>query len=309
MGRKKLLGEIVSYVIMTFGVALYCFSWTAFLIPEGIAGGGVTGLATVLFYAFGIPVQWMYLAINVVLLVAGTLILGKGFGFKTIYCILLATVLFKVLPMIPWTTTISEKLLNALLGGTIAGVGIALIFMNGGSAGGTDIIALVINKYREVSPGRVFLLCDLIIIGSVIFIPGKTLEDVIYGYIQMVSFSYILDMILTGNKQSVLILIFSSRYPEIADKINAGHRGVTALSSTGWYSQKDGKVLVVVVRKSNLQDITRIVKETDPSAFISVAQTMSVYGKGFDTIKAGVDSEWTKNKKAKKSSQSLKSTE
>lgn len=264
----------------------------------------MTGLSTILFYAFGFPVQWVYLGINVLLLSVGTLIIGKGFGFKTVYCIILATACFKLLPMIPWTTDIGEKFLNALLGGTMAGVGIAIVFMNGGSSGGTDIIALIINKFKEVSPGHIFLVCDLVIIGSVIFIPGKKLEDVIYGYIQMVSFSYILDLILTGNKQSVLILIFSDKFAEIADKINASQRGVTALSSTGWYSKKEGKVLIVVVRKYNLQAIARIVKDTDPSAFLSVAQTMSVYGKGFEQIKAGVDPGWTKNKKVKIPSES-----
>jgi uncharacterized membrane-anchored protein YitT (DUF2179 family) len=299
MESKTVLRTIKEYIFLTLGIFLYCFSWTAFLIPEQVAGGGVTGLATIIYYATGIPVQWMYLGINVVLLITGTLILGRGFGVKTIYCIVLATLCFRFLPLIPWTTDISEKFLNALLGGTLGGVGIALVFLNGGSSGGTDIIALIINHFTEVSPGRVFLICDMVIIGSIILLPGKKLEDVVYGYIQMVSFSYIVDLILTGNKQTVQILIFSDKFSEIADRINEGRHGVTAVSSTGWYTKKDGKVLIIVVRKYALQEITRIVKEVDPSAFISVAQVMSVYGKGFDEIKTGMNKPWKKKSETK----------
>lgn len=303
MQKQSVYKEIRSYLIMTIGMLLYCFSWTGFLIPKGIAGGGATGLATVIYFASGIPVPYMYLGINLVLLIVGTMILGKGFGFKTIYCIIMATLMLEFLPMLPWVTDIEDKLINAVIGGTISGVGISLVFMNGGSAGGTDIVAIVIAKYKETSPGRVFLFCDLIIIGSIIFLPGKTLQDVIYGYIQMVSFSYILDTILTGNKQSVQILVFSSKYEEIANMLTQNmHRGVTALNSIGWYSQKDGKVLVIVARKNQLQEISRAIKEVDDTAFISVTQAMSVYGKGFEQIKTGVNkNEW--KKVLKKSSQ------
>ncbi|MFA5325734.1 MAG: YitT family protein [Bacteroidales bacterium] len=302
MLNKNIYKEIKIYILMTIGMFLYCFSWTAFLIPKGIAGGGVTGLATIVYYASGIQVYYIYFGINLVLLVLGSLILGRGFGFKTIYCIVLATLLLKLLPMIPWVSDIPDKLINSVLGGTLSGVGISMIFMNGGSSGGTDIIAIIIAKYKETSPGRVFLFCDLIIIGSIIFLPGKGLQDVIYGYIQMVSFSYILDMILTGNKQSVQILVFSSKFEEIANLLTfEKHRGVTALNSVGWYSQKDGKVLIIVARKNQLQEITRSIKEVDANAFISVSQAMSVYGKGFDQIKTGVKEEW--KKALKKSSQ------
>lgn len=295
MLNKSFYKEIKSYILMTIGIFLYCFSWTAFLIPKGIAGGGVTGLATIVYYASGIQVYYTYFGINLVLFVLGSLILGRGFGFKTIYCIILATLLLKLLPFIPWVSDIPDKLINAVLGGTLSGVGISMIFMNGGSSGGTDIIAIIIAKYKETSPGRVFLFCDLIIIGSIIFLPGKGLQDVIYGYIQMVSFSYILDMILTGNKQSVQILVFSSKFEEIANLLTFEmNRGVTALNSVGWYSQKDGKVLIIVARKNQLQEITRSIKEVDANAFISVSQAMSVYGKGFDQIKTGVKEEWKK---------------
>ncbi|PKP41197.1 MAG: YitT family protein [Bacteroidetes bacterium HGW-Bacteroidetes-10] len=284
----KLFRTVKSYILMTAGLFIYVFSWTAFLIPHEIAGGGVSGLSSVINYATGFDVSYSYLIINAFLLGIGFLILGKGFGFKTIYCILVAALMFKFLPLIPWISDIDDKLINAVLGGTLSGIGIGLIFLQGGSTGGTDIIALIIAKFREMSPGRVFILCDLIIIGSVFFIPGKSLEDVIYGYIVMVSFSYVIDMILTGNKQSLQVFVFSNKYAEIADKITKEMgRGVTAVNSIGWYSQNESKMLVVILRKSQLADISAIVKEIDHNAFISVSAVMSVYGQGFDQIKSG----------------------
>jgi uncharacterized membrane-anchored protein YitT (DUF2179 family) len=289
------------YLLITIGLFLYCWSWTSFPIPNGISGGGVTGLATVIQYATNgfVPVSLSYLLINVCLVTMGTLVLGKGFGFKTIYCILLASVMLKVLPdLIPWYSDIEEPFINALLGGAIGGVGICMIFLQGGSTGGTDIIALIIGKYREISPGTVFMWCDLMIIGSIMFLPEKGLQDVVYGYIQMVSFTYTLDMLLTGNKQSVQILIFSSKYKEIADTlVHQKDKGVTALSATGWYSQCESKVLLVVVRKYGLNEVMKTIKEIDERAFTSVSQVQSVYGRGFDQIKAGGKIKWNKESK------------
>ncbi len=284
----QILKTVKSYMLMTIGLFIFVFSWTAFLIPHEIAGGGVSGLASVINYATGFDVSYSYLIINAVLLGIGFLVLGKAFGFKTIYCIAVAALMFEFLPLIPWVSDIEDKLINSLIGGTMSGIGIGIIFLQGGSTGGTDIVALIIAKYREMSPGRVFIICDLVIIGSVYFIPGKSLEDVIYGYIEMVSFSYVIDMILTGNKQSLQVFIFSSKYAEIADRVSSEMgRGVTALSSMGWYSQSESKMLVVILRKSQLADISAIVKEIDNNAFISVSAVMSVYGQGFDQIKSG----------------------
>ena len=117
-----------------------------------------------------------------------------------------------------------------------------------------------------------------------------------------VSFSYVVDMILTGNKQSVQILVFSSKFAEIADRVSKElGRGVTALSSMGWYSKRDGKVLVIIARKSQLSEISRVIKETDDKAFISVTSAMSVYGEGFDQIKSGGKINWKKTLKVKQS--------
>ena len=224
---KKILITLKEYVIITLGLALYCFSWTSFLIPKGIVGGAIPGLATFVNYATGglIPVSVTYLSVNVILIILGFLILGRGFGFKTIYCILLNSVLLQVLPeLIPWVSTIEEPFLNGLLGGFIGAIGIVMIFNQGGSTGGTDIIALILAKYREISPGRVYLFCDLVIVGSVLLLPGKTLSDVVYGYMQVIAFSQGVDLLLTGSKQSVQVMIFSQKYKEGGASGAGGHR-------------------------------------------------------------------------------------
>ncbi len=284
-----ILREFKSYVIISLGVFLYCFSWVAFLIPHGVAGGGVTGISSIIYYATGFEISYSYLIINVGLLIAGTIVLGNAFGLKTIYAIFLASAMFRILPEFQWITEFSDipdTFINAILGGSLTAIGISWIFAQGGSTGGTDIIALIVSKYREVSLGKVFLYCDLLIVGSIYFLPGKGLQDVIYGYIQMVSFSYMLDVLITGSKQSVQILIFTSKYNEMADMItNDLDRGVTALQSLGWHSKQEGKLLVVVARKQQLSEITAAIMEIDNKAFISVCSAMSVYGNGFDIVK------------------------
>ena len=292
MFENKIFKLIKTYLILTVGVFMYAFSWIAFIIPKGISGGGVTGISSLIYYATDefIPISVTYLVINVVLLIGGTMILGKGFGFKTVYCILCGSLMFEIMPLIPGITELSDipdKFINAIIGGALSAFGIAVVFMQGGSTGGTDIIAIVLSKYRDSSPGKIFMYCDLIIIGSIILLPGKGLQDIVYGYIVMVSFTYLLDQLLTGAKQSVQVIIFSSKYKEIGDMlVKEMDRGVTALDSVGWYSQQEGKVLIVVARKQQLPQITASIKELDSKAFISVSSVMGVYGEGFDKVKS-----------------------
>ncbi len=308
---KKILITLKEYVIITCGLVLYCFSWTSFLIPKGIVGGAIPGLATFVNYATGgfIPVSVTYLSVNVLLIIIGFFILGRGFGFKTIYCILLNSLLLQVLPdIIPWVSTIQEPFLNGLLGGFIGAIGIVMIFNQGGSTGGTDIIALILSKYREISPGRVFLFCDLVIVGSVLLLPGKTLSDVVYGYMQVIAFSQGVDLLLTGSKQSVQIMIFSQKYNEIADAlVYQLKRGVTAFEGIGWYTKEAHQVLVVIARKHQLNAVNKIVKTLDRSAFMSVTSTMSVYGRGFDELKGPEKIEWKHKKKHQGQNESLQS--
>ena len=290
MKTSNLLTTIWDYFLMTVGSLIFVMAWTSFLIPNGLASGGLTGLCTIIQYGTGIPVGWTYPTINIILLILGFLSLGKAFGVKTIYVIVLTSVLFEVMPKFPQLEVyIDEKFFVALVGSAMESVGIGLVLLRGGSTGGTDIVAMMINKYWPVSPGRVYLFTDIFIISSLLFIPDKGLVDVIYASVVMIGFSIGVDFVLLGNKSSVQILVFSSKYEQIADHmINEVRRGVTALQSVGWYSQKESKVLLIIARKHQMNEVINEIKSIDKKAFISVSTAMSVFGEGFEEVKSGI---------------------
>jgi uncharacterized membrane-anchored protein YitT (DUF2179 family) len=293
MKQNKILATLWDYFLMTVGAVIFCMAWTSIIIPTGLTSGGLTGLSTIIEYATGgaIPMGVPYWIINIGLLIIGFLSLGRAFGIKTIYVIILTSVLFNVLPQFPeleYHGFHDDKLVAALLGAALESVGLGLVLLRGGSSGGTDIVAMMINKYWPVSPGRVYLYTDVLIIASLFLIPGTELIDVVYAYIIMLGFSFGIDFVLLGNKSSVQILVFSQHYEKIADHIiNDVHRGVTALQSVGWYSQKESKVLLIVSRKHQMNEVIKEIRNIDPKAFVSVSTAMSVYGEGFEEVKTG----------------------
>ena len=194
---------------------------------------------------------------------------------------------FQIFPLIPWVSNIDDNLINSIIGGALSGFGISLVFTQGGSTGGIDIIALVINKYREVSPGRVFMIADLLIISSVLLLPDKSLQDIVYGYVVTVAFSYTVDQFLTGSKQSVQMLIITNKYEEVANKLCYElDKGVTAINSLGWYRKSESMIIMVVTRKQFMPEVMSAVKEVDSKAFLTVSTVMGVYGEGFDQVKS-----------------------
>ena len=301
---KSSLGTLVKeYALVTLGVVSYALGWSIFLLPNNLIGGGVSGFASILFYATGLPMGVTYFILNVLLLVIGTKILGTGFGGKTIYAIVMTSVMLSIMPKIIPADFIHEfalsngKLICTFLGGIIAGFGIGLSISQGGSTGGTDIVALVWCRFYPASPGRVILIIDVAIILSSLLFPSYTeagdllpftdkLAVVVYGLIQVTVSVYAIDLYLSGSKQSVQAFIFTKKVNEMADAIAFDmKRGVTVLPAKGWYSKEDKQVLMVVTRKTDLNLLLRYVKSIDPDAFLSVSSVMGVYGQGFDTIK------------------------
>lgn len=283
--KEKLVHIVKDYVIITFGLILYSLSWTFFLVPAQITGGGVSGLAAVIFYSYKIPIGLTFFFVNLFLVVIAIKVLGASFGVKTIFSMVVISIAFSVLPTLPSGAIIQDNFLSSVLGGMMGGAGIGLVFSRGGSTGGTDIIAMIVNKYHNISPGRIILYCDVIIIGSSYFLL-HSLDKMVYGFVSMAVVSYTLDAFLSGANASAQIFIFSTKYDEIADFINNEFgRGVTALNGTGWYTQNDVRVLITVVRKKETSILFRKVKEIDPNAFVSMASVMGVYGQGFDKIK------------------------
>lgn len=294
---------VKEYALVTVGVLAYALGWTIFLLPNNLVGGGVSGFASILMYATGIPMGLTYFVLNIILLIVGTRILGTGFGGKTIYAIVMTSVMLGIMPNLIPVEFIHDfaisngRMICTILGGVIAGVGIGLTMSQGGSTGGTDIIALVWCKFYPSSPGRVILIIDLGIIMSSLLFPSYTdtgeqlvftekLAIVVYGLIQVTVSGYAIDLYISGSKQSVQAFIFTKKVKEMADVIAFDmKRGVTVIPAKGWYSKEEKEVIMVVTRKADLNALLRYVKSIDPDAFLSVSTVMGVYGKGFDTIK------------------------
>ena len=300
---KRLTGEklrilIGDYLLMTLGVILYCASWECFMIPNGMSSGGLTGLCTVIQYATGgrLEVSFLYAAVNVVLLLIAFLVMGARFGFKTIYCIALASVIFKLFSLFPQTHSLEghflyvpEKFLIPAIAGLLEGVGLGVIFRNGGSTGGSDILALMVNKFWPVSPGRFFLATDCVIVLSMLLLPDKSFSDLVYGFIMILISAPVVDAVLIGGRSAVQMMVFSEKYEEIADYIiREMNRGVTAIQAIGWYTKQEKRVLLIVMRQKEVHQVTRTIKDLDGTAFISVSPANNVYGEGFEQIKSGI---------------------
>jgi|YNPMSStandDraft_2_1061718.scaffolds.fasta_scaffold00001_51 uncharacterized membrane-anchored protein YitT (DUF2179 family) len=282
---KNIFDILKTYIIIIFGLFVNAFGWTAFLIPSGIIGGGISGLSTLIFYSTGISVGITYFFINIFLIIIGLKILGPAFGFKTILGIFIISFFLSFLQFFIKKPLVNDLFMCSIIGGALAGVGIGIIFTQGGSTGGTDIIALIVNKYRDVTPGKVILIIDILIIASS-YIVFRSIEKLVYSYVTMFVVSYSIDLIIEGSKQSVQLFIFSKEYEKIADEIgNRVRRGVTFLKGEGWYTKSELKVMTIIIRKYQLPEVLKIIHNIDKNAFISIASVVGVYGKGFEKIK------------------------
>lgn len=290
MNAKLVFKLVKEYGLITLGCLIYCLAWTQIFMPNGIASGGITGLCTVLEYGTGFPMAWSYGIINVVLIAIGFAVLGRAFGVRTIFALAVITLFLDILPMMNLPALqLRDSFLNPVIASFMEAFGISILLHYGGSSGGTDIIALIVNKFWTVTLGKVYMIMDIIIIASIMLVPGKTVDDMVYGYIAVIVFSLSLDFIMLGRKSSVQLLVFSEQYAKIADYINKElDRGVTALNATGWYSQKQKNVLLILVRRTEMGRITSKIKEVDPKAFVTVTPVSSVYGEGFEQIKNGL---------------------
>ena len=256
--------------------------------------------------------------INVVLLIFGVMIVGWKFGIKTLYCIVMMSVMFNFVetqldPLLVYNILANvdaQNLLLVIAGAASCGLGIAVSFMQGGSTGGTDIVAMIINKFRTVSYGKVLLMTDFGILISSVFLfttVNIAVDDIngiasiqsteiqpltslafarmIYGFIMIAVIGYTVDFVQSGNQQSNQIMIFCKDYEKMADMINTkAHRGATLIDAMGWYTKTPSKAVMVVCRKRDTSMILKFVREEDPNAFITVGSVMGVYGQGFDAL-------------------------
>ncbi len=284
---KLLMHELKDYMMIALGMILYGIGWTVFLLPNNITTGGVPGIASIIYFAIGLPVQYIYFSVNFLLLLLAIRILGWKFSIKTVFAVFTLTTFLSFMQRVTEGITLlhDQPFMACVLGASFCGSGIGIAFSSNGSTGGTDIIAAIINKYRDISLGRVMLICDLIIISSSYF-ALRDWEKVVYGYVTLYVCSFVLDQVVNSARQSVQFFIISDKYMEIGQHINEyPHRGVTVINASGFYSGKEQKMLFVLAKRRESSIIFRLIKEIDPHAFVSQSAVIGVYGEGFDKIK------------------------
>ena len=291
---RKILNTAQDYVMITLGLFCYAFGFTAFILPEEIVIGSVSGLSSLLHYWLGWNVAATYYIINIILLAIAFRSVGKQFVLRTIIGATIATIFMAVLqPMFPKPIIEQQTFMNVILGAVLCGLGLGTVFTHNGSTGGTDIIAAMVAKYSTISFGRTMMYCDVLIICSS-WLLFHSIDKIVYGLIFMVIYSVTADRVINNTRQSVQFQIISKKWKEIADNvIQEAHRGCTILEGTGWYTKDDVKIVMVMCRKHESINIFRIIKETDREAIITQSNVNGVYGFGFDELKVRVH-----NKKA-----------
>ena len=280
--------QIKDMMFILMGISMYSFGFTAFILPEKIVMGGVAGLSALIYYAFEIPPAISLWVINVVLLALAFKALNRQFTIRTIIGVTLMSTIIGIMQpffqLYPVITAGEDKFMHVLIGAVLCGAALGIVFAHNGSTGGTDIIMAILNKYFRMSFGRAMQLIDIIIIGSS-YILFKSTEVIVYGVIFTLFAGYVCDYIVNGTRQTVQFIIISKEYERIADMINNDlHRGVTLLDGKGWYSKHGVKILLLLARKYESQDVFRHIKQIDPEALVSQSQCHGVFGKGFDNF-------------------------
>ena len=284
--KAGILAEVRDYLVIGIGMLSYCIGWGIFLLPNNITTGGVAGVSSILFWGTGIPVQASYFIINALLLLAALRVLGWQFCVKTVYAVSVLTVgVGLVTANYHGHLLADQPFMAAIIGAVFCGCGVGLGLSSNGSTGGTDIIAAIINKYRDISLGRVIMICDVIIITSS-YMVLKDWEKVIYGYVVLYVTAFCIDQVVNSRRSSVQFFIISDKWREIGQRINREpHRGCTVVDAQGFYSGKEVKMLFVLAKRRQSSLIFHIINDVDPAAFVSQSAVIGVYGEGFDQFR------------------------
>jgi uncharacterized membrane-anchored protein YitT (DUF2179 family) len=283
-------------LLMLAGILIYVISYVYFLLPYQLISGGMNGIATLIYYTLGFHPSITYLVMNVFLIIIGAKIMGWNYCVKTVLAIGIISFLINLFQQ--GITTVDaqgneqlmhivgdQKFMACVIGALMEGLGLALVFLSGGSTGGIDIIASSINKYWNISMGRLMFCIDLAIIGSSYFI-FHNLETMVVGYLTMLMSMFFLDYITNGLRQSVQFIIVSDKYEEIATQVNQKmERGVTVLYGEGFYSKEKRQVLLILAKKFESRALFALIRQIDPRAFVSMGNVEGVFGEGFDKIK------------------------
>lgn len=274
------------YIMITLGLALYAFGVTAFFLPEKVVMGGVSGIASLVYYQLGVPVAVTNYSINLILLAMAYRVVGRTFVVRTVFGTTVMSVLMGIMqPIFTQPMVTGQPFMNVILGALLCGLGVGIAFIHNGSTGGSDIVAAMVSKHTNVTIGRVILCVDLMIISSS-YIIFHSIELLVYGYVILIIISTVCDHVINTNRQAVQFTIISSSWQEINQAITKqANRGCTILHGTGGYTGRDVTMLIVMCRRIEAVGIFRIIKTIDPTAFVAQGNVNGVYGDGFDEIK------------------------
>ncbi len=291
MPKLSVFSELKDYLMITIGLMIYSFAVTCFMLPYQITTGGVTGVSIIIYFATGLEIQNTYFVINAVLLILAIKVLGWKFCIRTIFAVFTLTFFLWLfqrlfqdadgnLPRIVG----DQAFMACVIGALLEGFALSVCFLNSGSTGGTDIIAAVVNKYRDVSLGNMMMIMDFIIITSCYFVFHDWYR-VVFGFATLIISSVTLDYVMNRRRQSVLFFIISEEYERIADAIIANGRGVTVINAKGWYTKNERPVLLLLAKKRESVNIFRTIRLIDQHAFVSMSNVSGVFGEGFDKFK------------------------
>ncbi len=282
--KAELRRELTDYLGVLLGVNLTALALVWFLIPNKIAAGGVSGLATVLYYLWHWPVGHVIILINIPLFLAGLVIYGTGFGFRTFLGSVVLSLAVEYWGKMVHPLTL-DPLLAALSGGVLSGLGVGLAFRFRGTTGGTDIAAKILSRFTTLTAGQALLVLD----GIVIALAGlvfNSVELMLYALIAVVVSGKTIDVVVEGFNYAKAALIISSRSEKIAARILAElGRGVTGLAGRGLYSGEAREVLLCIIGRMEETRLKQLVKEEDPHAFLIISDVHEVLGEGFKEIK------------------------
>jgi uncharacterized membrane-anchored protein YitT (DUF2179 family) len=285
MNTKQLFTSIKNLFFIVIGLAIFALGWTAFLIPMELTGGGVSGIAAVLFFATKFPIGLTTFIINLILLAIAWKILGPRFCLNTLISTAILSLFLSFGQQIFTAPLLDDMAMSTFIGAALSAFGVGLAINHGGNTGGTDIVAMMIGKYRNISYGRVTLYSNILIVGSSWFVV-HSVNNLVYSMVVMFVYIFISDIVIDGYKQTFQFFIFSLKNQEIADQINKDlGRGASFLKGYGSYTKEDRDVLIILSHRNDKARIIRIIKNIDPNAFISISKTSSVFGKNFDKIK------------------------
>lgn len=283
----KPLIAIKEYFMIAICTIPYAFSVNQILVPHKIVGGGLTGLCEIIYFATDtyVPIWLSSLGINLALLAVAAFTIGWRYCVRTVYGVLWLTVWLRLVP-IAAEPIVQDAFMGVILGGLCVGCFLGILFLNNGSTGGTDIIAMIVNKYYHLPMGRMLLTCDIVIISCAYFLPDvRSVEKVLFGLCYTFMYSTAVDWVMNRMRQSVQFFIFSKKYKEIGEAIMTQvPRGVTYLDGVGGYSKEEVKVITTVARQHESAKIFRLVRSIDPDAFVSQSRVRGVFGNGFDEM-------------------------